>query len=320
MRSRQRHNPEIDMITSPVPRLYLSHGVLNLGHPAPGGRWQCPQTRQVLMTGQVCTPWASAGKGRARAAPPGSRTRADRAGLWPARGGWVRAEPLRMGGHPAHTAPRTPRPHAALAPGPVHLELGRRVDVRGGCPSTAGNTGRQGRQPRGEPWPSCLAPGLVCPPCGGRGGGARQAARDTCPSGSSRAARAKGTRGRGCQAPRGHGSRWTTRIRQAARWPGPARGGSRRRWPAFFGAALLRLGSPSARQRPHPRAPFPPRSSVGVRCVSAFLSFEVTRCDRGSVCRRCVCVGGASSLGVGADCSLPAAGSGCHCPLAGLPA
>lgn len=179
MRSRQRHNPEIDMITSPVPRLYLSHGVLNLGHPAPGGRWQCPQTRQVLMTGQVCTPWASAGKGRARAAPPGSRTRADRAGLWPARGGWVRAEPLRMGGHPAHTAPRTPRPHAALAPGPVHLELGRRVDVRGGCPSTAGNTGRQGRQPRGEPWPSCLAPGLVCPPCRGRGGGARQAARDT---------------------------------------------------------------------------------------------------------------------------------------------
>lgn len=71
----------------------------------------------------------------------------------------MRAELLRMGGHQAHTAPRTPTPHglacthAALAPSPVHL------DVRGGCPSAVENTEHQGRQPWDEPWPSCLGTG-----------------------------------------------------------------------------------------------------------------------------------------------------------------
>lgn len=116
-------------------------------------------------------------------------------------------------------------------------------------------------------------------PCGG----ARQAARDTvAPQGAARAARAKDARRSGAARHcRDIGVTGATHIQHAALWPGPARGGSGRHWPAFFRVALLRPGSPRARRHPHPRAPFSPCSSVGVRCVSAFLCFGITRCDRG---------------------------------------
>lgn len=82
-----------------------------MGDLAPRGRGQCLQTRQVVMTGRC----ARRGPLRAKARP-GQRHQAAGLGRGKGcgqRGGWVRAEPLMMGGHPAPhplTQPRLPAP------------------------------------------------------------------------------------------------------------------------------------------------------------------------------------------------------------------
>lgn len=149
-RNWRRHNPQIDVVTTPVPRLYLSHGVLDSGDLAPRGRWQCPQTGQVVTTGQVCTPWASGAKAR-----PGQRHGPGRTGRAVAsEGDWARAEPLRMGGHRAPTL----RPTRSPGPQPVHLDVGRRAACVGAVPALRRTRGVRAASPD-LPWPPRLGAG-----------------------------------------------------------------------------------------------------------------------------------------------------------------
>lgn len=270
---------------------------------------------------------ARRGPWRQRPGQGSATDRGGRGGLWPVRGtGRGQSRSGRVGTEPPHCAPRAQPWTPARASG-----RGSQGGVRGGCPGSAEDTGRQGRQPRpalaaaSGRWDSCVLLAMLDAegPCGG----ARQAACDTgAPQGAAGAAGAQDTHRSG--APRHCRDVAVTgamRVQRAALWPGPARGQSRRHGPAFPGAALLRPGSPSARQRPHPRAPFSLCSFVKVRCVSAFLCFGVTWYDHGGplkplLCLTCwPCVGGASSLAARLT-TLTAVGSGCHCPLAGLPA